>query len=105
MKEILQHGDVILKRIDKIPESMKKIAPKGNIILAEGEVTGHAHRIKEINKAELFENNGLFMLKVNDPVDLVHEEHKTITIQPGSYEIDRVKEYDPFEEEIRRVQD
>ena len=105
MKKIIQHGDVILKRIEEIPQGTKKMIVRDSIILAEGETTGHAHRIKETNKAELFENDGLFMLKVNEPVDLVHEEHKTITIQPGSYEIDRVKEYDPFEEEIRRVHD
>lgn len=105
MKEILQHGDVVLKRIDNIPGKAKKAKTAGDIILAEGEVTGHAHRIKDIDKAELFINNGLYMLQVNEPVDLVHEEHKTITIQPGNYEIDRVKEYDPFEEEIKRVQD
>ena len=42
---------------------------------------------------------------VKQPVKVKHEEHKSFTIMPGSYEIDRVKEFDPWEEEIRRVQD
>jgi len=100
-----QHGDVILKRIENIPQGIKKESINNRIVLADGENTGHAHAISETKKAELFKDGSIIYLKVDQPVKLKHEEHKTIIIEPGNYEIDRVKEYDPFEKEIRRVPD
>jgi hypothetical protein len=38
-----------------------------------------------------------------DPVDLVHEEHATITIDPGVYRVQRMREYAP--EAPRRLAD
>lgn len=39
-----RQGDVLIERIDKIPSGLKKQKPEnGRIILAHGEVTGHAH--------------------------------------------------------------
>lgn len=96
-----EQGDVIIKKIDHIPNGAKK---ENNLILAHGE-NGHCHQILERQKAQLFKNDNFLYLKVDAPVGLIHEEHKTITLLPGNYEIDKVKEYDPFEEEIRRVQD
>jgi len=40
---------------------------------------------------------------VDSPAELTHEEHKTITIPPGKYQIRRQREYD--EEQIRFVED
>ncbi len=34
-----------------------------------------------------------------------HEEHNTIILPPGDYEIGQVKEYDHFKEEARAVVD
>lgn len=100
---MLQHGDVILKSVI-IPNNLKSVETK-KIVLAEGEVTGHAHVITDIAKVDLFKNAGKTFIKVKSPVELKHEEHKTIVIQPGSYEIDQVKEYDPWADEIRNVKD
>jgi hypothetical protein len=36
---------------------------------------------------------------------LKHQEHNPINIPKGNWKIKIVKEYDPFENEIRRVQD
>lgn len=101
-----EHGDVTIRKIDTLPENVKAIMAKnGFFVLAEGETTGHMHRIAQRESVEMMEAQGRVFLRVAQPVDLVHEEHKTMTIDPGIYEIDRVKEYDPFAEEIRRVQD
>jgi len=73
-------------------------------ILAEGEITGHHHKlIKEIDVLENEDGSREFSLK--EPTDLVHEEHKKITLPTGYFESDRVQEYDHFTEEARRVQD
>lgn len=88
----------------KLPAGAKKIM-ENKIILAEGEITGHAHVITDTKNACRYTLNEKTYLLVENPVELYHEEHNTLTIQPGTYEIDTVKEYDPFEKEIRRVQD
>lgn len=73
-------------------------------ILAEGEVTGHAH-VLEVG-VEVFETEQKTrQFKLDVDTNLSHEEHKTITLPPGEFESDRVLEYDPFQEEARKVQD
>lgn len=100
-----EHGDVILKKIDTIPQAAKKVIVKDQIILAEGETTGHAHRILDLVGTKLLQSGSVMYLHLDQPKALVHEEHGKLTIEPGDYEIDRIKEYNPFEKEIRRVQD
>lgn len=78
---------------------MKKI--KGGI-LAEGEVTGHSHRV-DVDVFETDEKTRVFDVK--DKTIVKHEEHKEIEIPQGEYESDRVVEYDHFNEEARRVAD
>jgi hypothetical protein len=101
----LEHGDVILKRITAIPQTAKTVKCEKQIVLAEGEITGHAHRILDLSGAELRQSGSVMYLHLDQPKDLVHEEHGKLRIDPGDYEIDRVKEFNPFEREIRRIQD
>ena len=104
-QESFWHGDVILHKclpVDNL--EMEQPSEKG-YILAEGEITGHMHRILEIGKVEMFHKNGKRYLRVYELVDLLHEEHGKILIPPGFYEIETVKEYDPWEKYIRRVKD
>jgi hypothetical protein len=73
-------------------------------ILAEGEATGHAHRLPE--GTEVFEKEGgvkVFDLKTATP--LKHEEHGAITLPPGEWASDQVVEIDHETEEARRVRD
>jgi hypothetical protein len=44
-KNTFQQGDVIARRVDKIPEGLKT-EQKNKLILAHGEVTGHYHGIE-----------------------------------------------------------
>ena len=85
-----RHGDVILKKVDKVKG--KKLS---HLILAEGEVTGHAHRITQ-GDAELYEENGTLFLHVDSETALLtHEEHKAIELPKGDYEIIIQREYTP----------
>ena len=62
---------------------------------ASTEVTGHAHAIQS-EKAALFRDPKLaavFMAVTEEPVELVHDEHDTITIPPGNYRVIRQREY------------
>ena len=49
MNLIARQGDVLLFRVSELPKGAKDVTPKnGDVILAYGEVTGHAHRIKRV---------------------------------------------------------
>jgi hypothetical protein len=74
----------------------------GDIILAHGEVTGHAHRIKD-TQARTFTIDGRRYLITDRPTDVTHEEHATITLPQGRYEVRIQREYTP--ESIRNVRD
>jgi hypothetical protein len=91
MQPILRQGDVLIIPSDKTTKG-KKLS---HLTLAEGEVTGHSHRISN-GEAELFERNGILYLKVLSPTAiLTHEEHAQVTIPQGSWEIRIQREYDP----------
>jgi hypothetical protein len=101
----IQHGDVLLLVVETLPQGAKRIACDNRLVLAEGEATGHAHSIFPPTGAALFEFNEQRYLQVWDNVKLKHQEHHEITILPGIYEIGRVREVDPFQDEIRAVKD
>ena len=100
-----QHGDVLIKKVEKIPSSAKRKRPsnRGNV-LADGEATGHAH-VMTPDKTELYEDDGTLYLTVKESTPVTHEEHNPIEIEAGDYEIGIVQEYDHFAEEVRVVKD
>jgi len=115
-----RQGDVLLIKINELPKDVKFKTRKDKIIL-KGEVTGHAHRFKGNTKilevAERIstldysaqrvidpsESQVIGYAIVDKPAQLTHEEHNTITIPAGIYEIRRQREYD--ENHIRFVTD
>ena len=102
-----RQGDVLIVPTRSIPKSAKQIDREdGCVVLAHGEVTGHAHVIYD-KRAALFRDPKLakiFMhVSGNSSVDLVHDEHSTIAIPPGDYQVIRQSEYTP--QEIRNVAD
>jgi hypothetical protein len=95
---LYRQGDVLIRRIDKIPDRPMK-AVSGRKILAEGEVTGHVHEVKG-GEAELFVPEDLreleeTFLRVENEVTIEHAEHETLTLPPGDYEARRQREYAP----------
>ena len=76
------------------PENLKRVrAKRGSVILAEGEVTGHAHRIAS-SRAALFEaGDERRFLKIRGRTQLQHDEHDAIDLDPGIYEVIRQREY------------
>ncbi|MFB2836359.1 hypothetical protein [Floridanema evergladense] len=86
----IRQGDVIL-----IPTQSIEGEQLPHLALAEGEVTGHKHRISE-GEAELYERNGTLYLKVLSPTALLtHEEHQKIAIPQGNWVIRIQREYEP----------
>ena len=102
----IQQGDVTLERVESIPSKAKpKAATKRGYVLAEGEHTGHAHCIEKTSKAEFYEVDGVLYVKAKEPVELTHEEHKTITVPKGNWKIGIVREFDHFAQMERQVKD
>lgn len=100
---LVRQGDVLLVACSAIPAKAKAIAREnGRVILAHGEVTGHAHAISEKSCA-LLEHRSQRYLSVPKGAQIKHEEHATIAVPPGKYCVIRQVEYSP--EEIRNVAD
>ena len=98
----LQQGDVVLKKVRK---SLKKGEELGHLTLAEGEATGHSHRITD-GLAKLIMLDKIMHLQVfSKEATLKHETHGDIKVKEGTYEIGIVKEVDHFEDVIREVAD
>lgn len=105
-RNFLQQGDVLIKSIADFPEGLIRVKSQGGrLILAEGEATGHVHAIAEAPSIELFEKDDILYLKNSIKALVEHEEHGEVVVPPGLWEIDKVKEYDHFDEESRRVSD
>lgn len=98
-----RQGDVFIERVRARPKAAKPVArDRGRVVLAYGEVTGHAHAILE-PEALLFDAGGELYLQADGTVTLRHEEHAPITLEKGTYRVTRQREYSP--EEIRNVAD
>ena len=123
----LCQGELILRKIEKIPKDAK---PVGGDILSHSE-TGHHHRFRDLSEAltmidvghlgitvqepkwQLYEAPDKQMFaRVKKPIELFHDGsddeknigHKTYTIPPGDYNFWKKRELDMFGD-IRSVAD
>ena len=75
----------------------------GRVVLAYGEVTGHAHAIASPGVELIDMPDGSAFLFSENGISLRHEEHAKIDMPAGAYRVIRQREYSP--EEIRQVAD
>lgn len=93
--EMYRQGDVLLVKTDDLPKGSEEVPPGDRIVLAYGEVTGHAHAVATL-QAKMYAHGDTRYLKVGDAgAELVHEEHSTINLVPGIYRIVHQREYVP----------
>ena len=98
----IRHGDVLLTRVaDCAPATAT--ARQGRAVLAEGEITGHAH----VATGRGLRMIGPDRLMVPDTAHLTHEEHGLAVLEPGDYVVSRQVEFVPVagNAEARRVRD
>lgn len=100
--DVYRQGDVLLIQVQRLPDDVEAEIDPNRLILAYGEATGHAHRISGPG-AGLFQGTAGRFLRLTQPADLVHPEHGTILLKPGTYRVVQQKEYTP--EAIRPVAD
>jgi hypothetical protein len=123
-------GDVILFQVpdDFVIDKTNEIKPKNNnLVLAEGEVTGHHHQIALFREdgssgtAKLYEDRNAvrklvekgelttdrlaigFLIVEGGPVVLRHDEHDSVRIPPGKFYVGGQEEWDAAT--ARRVKD
>ena len=100
MPRVWRQGDVLIIATDETVPAEATLVPRddGRVVLAYGEVTGHAHALLD-RRVELFalsdaEFEDRFLVIAAEAA-LVHEEHDTITLPPGTYRVRRQREYAP----------
>ena len=101
-----RQGDVLLVRVISLPKAINDITPSDRIVLAHGEVTGHAHVIaltEEKTPARYFDAGAERFLLVLEKTALMHEEHSAVILDKGIYR--QAFQVEERREEIRRVED
>lgn len=89
-----RQGDVLLIEIQAIPAEATAEPRSGRIVLAEGEATGHAHAIHEVD-ARTYTYQGERFLLTRSKAQLVHEEHGPIDVPEGAWRVIIQREYEP----------
>lgn len=104
----VQHGEVWLQPIDKIPSGKTKKAK--SYIIGHSE-TGHHHVLESNTEFEVMagdEKHDLY-LRLFEPAKVVHQKtfdiHETKIVAPGDYVVYQKTEYDPFADIVRAVYD
>jgi hypothetical protein len=110
-----RQGDVFLMRVDRDTNGAVELPREGGaIVLAHGEVTGHAHKIREPGVAFLRQEGAAFdLIRVTEEgCTLKHElpgggqaDHDPIHLAPGTYERRIQSEWDYLGEMARQVAD
>jgi len=104
---VARQGDVLLFKVGALPKGAVEVKTKGDVILAHGEVTGHAHRIRreqtEKPSARIFDLGAERYLQITERVALTHEEHSAIFLEAGVYR--QAYQHEEKRAEITRVAD
>jgi len=98
-----RQGDVLIERTEA--PTAGNVVPRdaSRVILAYGEVTGHAHALMEPG-VRLRKSETVTTLEVEEAMALLkHDEHATIEIPNGTYRVIQQREYTPAA--IRNVAD
>ena len=100
---MIRQGDVALVAVEAIPAGAieQPREDSGRVVLAYGEVTGHAHALHEPGVTMLCAANQEVFLRVVEPSNLVHEEHALIAIPPGLYKVVRQREWSDADESVQ----
>lgn len=107
MPKMYRQGDVLIVAVESVPSDLTEVPrTQRGVVLAEGEVTGHAHRIPSRHASLYRSETDARYLRVMGPapVQLRHEEHSPVQLPPGNYRVSIHREYQPGELP-RQVQD
>ena len=101
-----RHGDLVFTRIDSLPDGAEGIKHNGELVLAEGEMTGHKHvAYADPANMQAVKQGNVIYISLTIPAPLKHQEHKTIEIPMGNWKMMFQRELDPYLDEIRTMAD
>jgi len=105
MPRLCAQGDILIERVDDAPVRLANhSAEDGSVIIAEGEATGHHHRL--LGSITLYRDDalareipsGLYVAHVrvdSSAARLEHDEHAAITLPRGTYRVRRQRQLEP----------
>lgn len=89
-----RQGDVMIVPCAVVPKGAKAVEREGGrLVLAHGEVTGHAHAVAEMDAEMFSERDGVLYLRCPSGAAVKHEEHSAVTLAPGTYKVTRQRQY------------
>lgn len=105
-----RQGDILLRAVPDIPAEAtahQRPTEQGRVILAYGEVTGHAHALDAATVTAYGPSDDAFWLSVEQPGQAVlrHEEHTTVTIPKEVKFVQVIRQREYSEAGERRVAD
>jgi hypothetical protein len=106
IKSVGFQGDVMFRRVDKLPPDLKAEKPAKSVVVAHSE-TGHHHTVDGVNVALFRKDEMTCYLMLDSPAEVVHhrpfDTHETLGLGKGTWEVRRQREWAP--EGWRQVQD
>ena len=99
---MIRQGDVLLIKVEQIP-LRAGVTPKKDKIVLAGEISGHNHTIQSGQVLLLEKRPPEFLrdtskdlvfayLKLEEPTQMIHPEHKAVHLDSGLYEVRRQRE-------------
>ena len=101
----IRHGDIPFHKVNEFPEGLKEVYKGNEYIAAEGETTGHMHRVRGNNIEVFTDTFGNRYMRLVEKATVSHEEHKTLELEKGLYRIGKEREMDWFQNAVRQVID
>lgn len=95
----IRQGDILFTKVDKQVTGK----PVKQIVVAEGEFTGHHHVLIAETDSVVLGDKTLFAVK--GKAKLVHPEHDTINFPDGTWMVSNEREWDYVENDLVKVRD
>lgn len=99
-----RQGDLLIQKIDELPPRVKL---RPNNVVAYGEQTGHAH-IAEGLEVDVYDEpiSDIVWIVAGEEVRVEHDEHDTLVLPQGTYEVTPQRRFvPPFEEQESEAPD
>ena len=104
MQKHYRQGDVLIIE-SSIPEAAQKQEKESRIVLEHGEVTNHAHAVRDPQAGSLYLEGTRKFLEICFATSVQHEEHSKIPLNPGSYEVRRQVTWSALQQMAQIVRD
>ena len=99
-KVMFRQGDVLVMSAEELPGNAEEVAWEGRVVLAYGELTGHAHAIDAAHAKMYAQGDARYIVVGDEGAELKHEEHSAIILKSGVYRIIQQREYAPDAERL-----